>query len=328
MARPRLLAIVLAAGIVIASCDPGQASTSPERTRAATPTPSPTTVPAKVQRAIIHDYEVGWNAVFTSSDPPKPDDARLAQHLSGEFLGQLTETLNNDGAAGTVRRGTQALDPTVQSLNGKSATVRDCYSNNWLVYAAAGNSLGVPEGMRLEDPAGPRLRMVTLVQDAGVWKIDQVNPPVVQQRACGSIKDEQKVIDAWRHYERVLQSVFSSDHPKPRDPRLKGVLAGTNNALKQVQDQIREVTQTGRVVRWTSQAVFRSARAEVQGYERGEVARLSACFIDDGSVMDKATGAAVTPSSTTPNLWSYDFVFESRVWKVASVAKGEPCALG
>ena len=79
-----------------------QASTSPERTGAATPTPSPTTVPAKVQRAIIHDYEAGWNVVFTSSDPPKPDDARLAQHLSGEFLGQLTETLNNDGAAGTV----------------------------------------------------------------------------------------------------------------------------------------------------------------------------------------------------------------------------------
>jgi hypothetical protein len=328
MGRARLLAIVLAAGIVSASCDSGQASTSPERTRAATPTPSATTVPAKVQRAIIHDYEVGWNAVFTSSDPPKPDDPRLAQHLSGEFLGQLTETLNNDAAAGTVRRGTQVFDPTVVSVSGASATVRDCYSNNWLIYAAAGNSLGVPEGMRLENPTGPRLRIVTLVQDAGVWKIDQVKPPVVQQRACGSIKDEQKVIDAWKREQRVLRSVYSAKRPNPRDPRLTEVFARQNNALAQVQDKIRTNAKSGRVVRGTSTDAIRAARVELRSYERGKTASIAVCFVDDGAVIDKASGAVLDPPSTTPSLWSFDFALEGNAWKVTSVAKGEPCVLG
>ena len=184
MARSRLLATAaLTAGVLIASCGAARASTSPTTRRGAGATPSPPpTVPLKVRRAIIHDYEAGWNAVFAASDPPKPDAPELSKHLSGDFLGQLTETFNNDAAAGTVRRGTQVLDPTVQSASRVSATVRDRYSNNWLVYAATGNRLGIPEGMRLENPTGPRLRIVTLAQDAGLWKIDQVNPPVIQQR--------------------------------------------------------------------------------------------------------------------------------------------------
>jgi len=213
-------------------------------------------------------------------------------------------------------------------LPGATATVRDCYRNNLLGYALAGNSLGVPEGMRLENPTGPRLRIVTLVQDAGVWKIDQVNPPVVQQRACGSIKDEQKVIDAWKREQRVLRSVYSAKRPNPRDPRLTEVFARQNNALAQVQDKIRTNAKSGRVVRGTSTDAIRAARVELRSYERGKTASIAVCFVDDGAVIDKASGAVLDPPSTTPSLWSFDFAAEGSAWKVTSVAKGEPCVLG
>lgn len=329
MARARPLAAVLTAGLLVASCGSARASPPPARTRAPTAisSPAPTTIPAKVRRAVIHDYQAFWRAVSAAYNPPRPDDPNLARYGSGTALSNLRQALETDAQLGVVRRGTQALDPTVLTVTGANATVRDCYTNNLLGYALAGNSLGVPANTRLEDPAPPKLRVATLMQDGGVWKVESVSPPVEQQRTCGSIKDEQAVTDAYNRYETTMSRVFAKDHPNPKDPRLARVLARKNDALKNVQQSIRDDASQNLRRRRSSIHAVRAGRSEVVSYDRRGSATVQACFVDDGQVVNVATGDVVSPPDTAPSMFTVDLTFEG-TWKVLGVANGGPCSLG
>jgi hypothetical protein len=328
MTRARPLAAVLAAGFLITSCGSARAATPPARTRAptATSSPAPTTIPAKVRRAITHDYQAFWHAVFAAYDPPRPDDPNLARYSSGSALSNLRQALETDSQLGVVRRGSQALDPALLTVTGATATVRDCYTNNLLSYALAGNSLGVPANTRLEDPAPPKLRVATLIQDGGVWKVDGVSPPVEEQRTCGSIKDEQRAIEAYKRYHRVLYDVYRDDPPNPNDPRLNTVLAHANSALQHARDGIRQ--NRDRIIgRWTSPKSITAGTVEVVSFTRNRAAQLTACFVEDGTQTDRKTREIVSPPSTSPTSWTYDLVVERGRWKVAAEAEGAPCTL-
>jgi hypothetical protein len=329
MTRARPLAAVLAAGFLIASCGSARAAPQPARSRAptATSSPAPTTIPAKVRRAITDDYQAFWRAVFAAYDPPRPDDPNLARYGSGSALSNLRQALETDAQIGVVRRGNQALDPTVLTVTGATATVRDCYTNNLLSYALAGNSLGVPANTRLENPAPPKLRVATLIQDGGVWKVDGVSPPVEGQRTCGSIKDEQRVIEAYKRYETTMSKVFSKSGPNPKDARLARVLARKNDALKNVQESIRDDAAQNLRRRRSSLDALKAGHAEVASYDHRGSATVQACFVDDGEVANSATNEVVSPPDTTPSNFTIDLTFE-RTWKVLGVEKGGPCTLG
>jgi hypothetical protein len=311
----------LVAWVALSSSTPA-ANTLIERRPA---TVTSTTVPAALQRAVLRDYEAYWHALFAASDPPRPDDPRLAQYGTGQALGDARQVLASDAAGGLVHRGLQALDPNVTSLTGNTATVRDCYRNDWLPYALQGNTLGLPPGTRLETPS-VRLRIVALQLDGSTWKTTASTPAYPQQRSCGTLAAEQRVIDAYKNYERVMYAVSLKAPRDPNDPRLKRVLARQDNALAQVQDNIRRDRAQGLVRRRASPSAIESGRADVVSYTPGS-ATVQACFVDDGTVTDGATGRTISPPDTTPTSWTYTLVAEPHIWKVAGVTKGGACSL-
>ena len=315
-------------GALVAGASLGPSALAVDLASKHPPAPAPTTsstVPVSLQQAILRDYQAYWSAVFGASDPPRPDDPALAQYGAGQALGDVRQVLVSDAAGGLVRRGSQVLDPTVMSVTGHTATVRDCYRDEWLPYALEGNTLGVAPGTLLQEPS-VRLRIVTLQLDGTTWKTTSVTPPYEQQRSCGSVAAEQRVIDAVRRYEQVMYSVSLKVPRNPLDPRLKTILAHQNDALGQVEDNIRRDRAQGLVRRRANPSAVEHGSAEVLAYSPAE-ATVQACFVDDGSVASATTGRVISAPDTSPRSWTYTLVVEDNLWKVASVNEGGRCTV-
>jgi len=298
-----------ALAVGLASKHPGSAATTSSM------------VPAPLQRAILRDYEAYWNALFAASDPPRPDDAALARYGAGSALGDARQVLVSDAAAGVANRGSQVLDPTVMNVTGNTATVRDCYRDNWLPYALQGNALSVARGTLLEKPS-VRLRMVTLRLDGATWKTTTVTPAYPQQHSCGPLAAEQRVVNAYKLYERTMSQVFSHDNPSPNDPRLKRILI--RNGLEYLQQSIRDDARKGIARRRSSLRAIDRATVEVVAYSAGG-ATVRSCLLDDGTLTDARTGAVLSSPSTAPAVWTYQLTLEGGTWKVAGGRKGATC---
>jgi len=320
-----LIASVLAALVAYASLGPSALAVDlpSKHPRGPGPTTS-STVPVALQQAILRDYEAYWSVVFGASDPPRPDDPGLAQYGAGQALGDVRQVLVSDAAGGLVRRGSQVLDPTVLSVTGNTATVRDCYRDKWLPYALEGNTLGVPAGTLLEEPS-VRLRLVTLQLDGTTWKTTSVTPPYEQQRSCGSLAAEQRVIDAYRRYELAMSTVFSHDNPNPNDARLKAVLTATG--LGYVQQSIRDDAMKGMIRRRSSLQAIERATVEVLSYSSSS-ATVQSCLLDDGTLTDARSGVVLSAPNTTPATWTYELMVEHGTWKVVGGNEGGPCQPG
>jgi hypothetical protein len=276
-----LLGAVFLAGFAACSSGSGDAadgSTSRPAARESTPS---STIPAKDRAEVLRDYNAFWRALFAAGDPPDPNDPELLKYATGQELLDVQEVLGTAAAGGYVRRGSQQLKPEILEVNAQSATVRDCYRNNWLLYALPGNSAGAPPGSAVEEPTGPQLRIVTLTRDGDGWKVSGVGPPLAEQRSCGSLKQEQRVLSAYERYERVLYAVFSKDNPSPNDPRLKEVLAKGHPELTGVQDDIRQDQGLGIVRRRASPRGHE--RAEITAFASNESALVQTCLVDDGT---------------------------------------------
>jgi hypothetical protein len=323
--------LAAAALAVLAACS-GASSARDARTPSTESKPhssdtsvEPPSIPAQAKRAVLRDYRAFWTALFAASDPPRSDDPTLTQHGTGAALQQAQSTLSGDTVNGIVRRGAQVLDPTVMSVTGATANVRDCYRNNWVAYALTGNVFGAPAGSRLEEPAGPRLRVVTLNQDGGTWKVADIQPGVQEQRTCGSLKDERRVIDAYKRYDATMRAVYSHQPPMPRDPRIAKVVARKKDALRQVQSQVRDAVARRLTVHWYSSAASRDEHAEVIAYTN-DAATVQTCILDDGDGIGP-DGQVVSPATMTPMARTLELTVEGGVWKVVSETRGASCTL-
>jgi hypothetical protein len=106
-------------------------------------------------------------AVSLTSDFTNP---RLAAHLTGDALGQWTQTIGNDKVKGWVARGALAWNPTVRSAtpSGHPTTVevQDCLdSTAWMNYTK--------DGKRAPDSPGGRHASAALItlQADGAWRV-------------------------------------------------------------------------------------------------------------------------------------------------------------
>lgn len=90
---------------------------------------------------------------------------RLRQRTAGPELGRLYDVFESNAAAGVVVKGTVDIAPSVVSIAGTTALVRDCFDDNTGLYR-------ISDGQRLDsnDPRRHQV-LITLTDTAGMWKV-------------------------------------------------------------------------------------------------------------------------------------------------------------
>ena len=157
------LALVLALIALAAGCtdrarsqsDGGSSSTGPTTT-------------ADPSGAILTAYRAHWADVIEAGKTADPRSPRLDDHATGEVLKTVRDNYRQLQADGEVVRGTVRLHPSVTSVSGSTATVRDCNDvTDFLRYDA---KTGAPREQRKTDVAELE---VTLRLINGHWLVSE-----------------------------------------------------------------------------------------------------------------------------------------------------------
>lgn len=94
---------------------------------------------------------------------------RLAERTTGASLNRLLAYFSSNAASGYVVRGAIDIAPTVVSVEGDTAQVRDCYDDTTGLYR---NS----DGSRVDTDNPLRHQvLMTLVHQGGVWKVSAIS---------------------------------------------------------------------------------------------------------------------------------------------------------
>ena len=120
---------------------------------------------AEENQAVLAAYRAFWDAYIAASNPMNPEHPALAERAAGEELDTVRRTLLARKSAGEVFQGTMNLSPTIITVTGDRATVRDCHDDNLVVVDAATGAVKEPD-----DPVR-KLVTVTLTRVEGVWKV-------------------------------------------------------------------------------------------------------------------------------------------------------------
>lgn len=163
----RVRLVPAACVLALAACTPGGGRADPPTTTTVTaaPTSPPTT---SVDEGVLGAYRAFWDAYFAAADPMDPESPALAEHATGGELVTLQKAFLARRAGGEVIRGSLDLAPRVVSILGDKAALKDCYLDNSGVYDSA-------TGARKDKASGVRhLADVTLVREAGVWKVSDI----------------------------------------------------------------------------------------------------------------------------------------------------------
>jgi hypothetical protein len=161
----RLAVVAALASLLLASC--GSSHHRADRPTTTAPIATTSTLPAD-QAAVAAAWRHYWDIYIAVGGEMHLPDARLAQVATGQELRTLGGAFLASASEGEVFRGTIDLDAKVLSVEGSTATLRDCYLSHILGYDAKSNQPRGPEsGQR-------RLVTVTLVLDGGVWKVSGI----------------------------------------------------------------------------------------------------------------------------------------------------------
>lgn len=163
--RP-VVAVALVA-LVAASCSSGsRKDAGPTSTTVATTTTSSSS--ASAEAAVLGGYRGYRSAYLQAADPMNPEDPQLRQYATGPALETVVKAFVALKSAGKVIRGQFDLAPRVVTVDGETASVRDCYGDNTGVYDAA-------TGARDDKPSGQRhLVTATMRLDGGAWKVERL----------------------------------------------------------------------------------------------------------------------------------------------------------
>jgi hypothetical protein len=87
-----------------------------------------TTTVDPTKAAILAAYRAEWADVIAVDTvfPVHPQDPRLAQHAMGKQLTAIQQALTRLNVMSHYEKGQTELSPTVASIDGATATVRDC----------------------------------------------------------------------------------------------------------------------------------------------------------------------------------------------------------
>src|SRR5437879_6543254 len=107
-------------------------STTPQTTSASSAsssTPAVSSASNPAEAAALDGYRAYWLAYLAAGDPMNPEDPALAQHATGPALETVQKAFLALKSDGKVIRGGVDLAPRVVSVDGSTATVRDCYGD-------------------------------------------------------------------------------------------------------------------------------------------------------------------------------------------------------
>lgn len=177
----RRCVVAMSIGVVLAgACSTGgnpaprsagrSSSASTSTTRAATGISSTTANQEATLHAAVRAF---WDLYLQLGAKTGPFDAavtrqRLAQRTTGKELDRLLATFSANAAAGYVVRGGIDVAPTVVSVDGTGAQVRDCYDDTTGLYR-------VGDGSRVDaDNPNRHQVLMTLVLEGQTWKVSAI----------------------------------------------------------------------------------------------------------------------------------------------------------
>jgi len=165
--RPlRFRATALLLGVLAACSGGGGSSHPPAAVPVATTADATTTTTVSSDGAVLAGYRAFWAAYLQAANPMSPLAPPLAAHATGSELSTVAKAFLAYKDAGDVIRGTFDLDPTVASVNGPNAVVRDCYGDNTHLYG--------PSGAQLDTSSGKRHLIAVDLQLDGTWRVSQI----------------------------------------------------------------------------------------------------------------------------------------------------------
>lgn len=156
--RCRVAALVFLGATGLAGCGGAKDSADDDVTTEATATTAPEM--STDAEAVLAAYEAQWADFVRASDPPDPDAAYLADHMTGKVLASSHNELQKFEAEGIGLRGAVQTDASVVEIADGSAVIEDCNRDNTKTYLIAtgevvDTSSGEPRGlianMLLED---------------------------------------------------------------------------------------------------------------------------------------------------------------------------------
>jgi len=171
-------------GLVLATgCSGDDDSNGSTTTTRSTSTTSPTTgstqeststtVAADSEAELRAAVRAFWDLYLELGASTAPFDEdftreRLAERTTGRELNQLLATFSNNAATGVAVRGEIDVAPTVVSIEGTTAQVRDCYDDTTGLYR-------ISDGTRVDadDPARHQVLMTFELED-GIWKVSAI----------------------------------------------------------------------------------------------------------------------------------------------------------
>lgn len=173
--------VAISIGVVVAAgCSTGgdsapktadrSSSTSTSTRRAATGTSNTAVNQEAALRAAVRAF---WDLYLELGAKTGPFDAavtrqRLAERTTGKELNRLLAAFSSNAAAGYVVRGGIDVAPTVVSVDGTGAQVRDCYDDTTGLYR-------VSDGSRVDaDDPNRHQVLMTFVLEGGTWKVSAI----------------------------------------------------------------------------------------------------------------------------------------------------------
>lgn len=187
--RLRVFPLALIATLAIAACSSGNDSADPTTTASRfDPTSNATTsastsnsgstttiaTTATQEAALRSAVRSFWDLYLELGARTGPFDGdetrqRLTERTSGAELNRLLAYFSSNAASGYVVRGAIDIAPTVVSVSGDTAQVRDCYDDTTGLYRISDNSR-----VDTDNPLRHQVLM-TFVRESGVWKVSAIS---------------------------------------------------------------------------------------------------------------------------------------------------------
>ena len=176
-ARRGRVALAVIALTVLVACrggnDPITAPTTTSSPTSTTSEPTTTSTTLDPQADVVARYRMFWQVRFEANrEPVNPDDPRFAEYATGQQLANVvkeTRERRDNGLA--IRRPEPSITERrvkVTQIDGDTATLQDCSTNDGIVYRVAGGEV-------VDNAVATYSVLATMRRVDGVWKLDHTN---------------------------------------------------------------------------------------------------------------------------------------------------------
>jgi hypothetical protein len=178
--KTRLALAGTTALLVLPGCSGSKTKAEPDTSTSSLPAPSGTnrSTPRTATATDPNEQLVGAERAFwdlylqlgarTGAFDPTDTRERLRTRTTSRELATLFDVFQGNAAAGYVVKGTIDIAPSVVSIIGDTAQVRDCYDDKTRLYRSS-DSVRIDN----EDPRRHKV-LITFARQGGAWKVSAI----------------------------------------------------------------------------------------------------------------------------------------------------------